>query len=60
MAAGDSRHIDKVAGLTENKIYSYGTLDAYMQQCCDFVKYAKTEHGAKTLEDCRPFVNEYL
>lgn len=60
MAAGDSRHLDKVAGLTENKIYSYGTLDAYMQQCCDFVKYAKTEHGAKTLEDCRPFVNEYL
>lgn len=60
MAAGDSRHLDKAAGITTGKIYSYGTLNAYLQQCCDFVKYAKTEHGAKTLDGCRPFVNEYL
>lgn len=60
MAAGDSRHLDKADGITGEKIYSYGTLDAYMQQCCSFVKFAKSEHGAKTLEDCRPFVNEFL
>ena len=66
LAAGDSRHLDKVAdrangsSITSSKIYSYGTLDAYMQQCCSFVKYAKSEHGAKTLDECRPFVNEFL
>ncbi len=62
MAAGDSRHLDKTVGpeVTSTKIYSYGTLDAYMQQCCDFVKFAKAEHKVKTLEDCRPFVNEFL
>ena len=60
MAAGESRHLDKASGITSERIYSYGTLDAYMQQCCSFVKYAKAEHGAKTLADCRPYVNEYI
>lgn len=62
MAAGDSRHLDKAVGpeVTSAKIYSYGTLDAYLQQCCDFVKFVKAEHGAKSLEDCRPHVNEFL
>ena len=60
MAAGDSKHLDKVIGITDEKIYSYGTLNAYLQQCCDFVKFAKSEYQAKTLEDCRPYINEYL
>ena len=60
MAAGESKHLDKVSGITGEKIYSFGTLNAYLQQCCDFVKYAKAEHKVKTLEDCRPYVNEYL
>ncbi len=60
LATGESRHLGKANGVAEGNIYSYGTLDAYMQQCCDFVKYAKAEHGAKTLADCRPFVDEYL
>ena len=62
MAAGDSRHLDKMVGpeVTSAKIYSYGTLDAYLQQCCDFVKFVKAEHSAKSLEDCRPHVNEFL
>ncbi len=60
MAAGDSRHFDKSLGITDTKIYSYGTLNAYMQQCCEFVKFAKAEYGAKTLEDCRPHVDAFL
>lgn len=63
MAAGDSKHLDKAVGdksITSQKIYSYGTLDAYLQQCCSFVKFVKAEHKVKTLEDCRPFVNEYI
>ena len=60
MAAGDSRHLDKLSGITSEKIYSYSTLDAYMQQCCDFVKFAKEQHGAKTLEECQSYINEFL
>lgn len=60
LAVGDSKHLDKASGIAEEKIYSYGTLDAYLQQCCDFVKSTKAEHSVKTLEDCRPHVNEYI
>lgn len=60
MAAGESRHLGKQAGIAESRIYSYGTLDAYMQQCCEFVKFAKAEYGAKTLDECRPYVNDFL
>ena len=63
MAAGDSKHLDKAVGdksITSQKVYSYGTLNAYLQQCCSFVKFVKAEHQVKSLEDCRPYVNEYL
>ena len=60
MAVGESKHQDKAKGVTGEKIYSFGTLNAYLQQCCDFVKFAKAEHQAKTVDDCRPYVNEYL
>lgn len=32
----------------------------YLQQCCEFVKSTKAEHSVKTLEDCRPYINEYI
>ena len=60
MAAGESRHLGKQEGIAESRIYSYGTLDSYMQQCCDFVKFAKAEHGCTTLEECRPYADEFL
>lgn len=60
LAAGESRHQGKIAGIADTKVYSYGSLDAYLQQCCTFVKVVKAEHKVKTLEDCRPFVNQYL
>ena len=31
-----------------------------MKWACYFVKYCKAEHGSKTLEDCRQYVDEYL
>lgn len=60
LAAGESRYHGKIAGIADTKVYSYGSLDAYLQQCCTFVKTIKAEHKVKTLEDCRPFVNEFL
>lgn len=60
LSAGESRHIGKQEGIAASRIYSYGTLDAYMQQCCMFVKFAKSEYGARTLDECRPYVNDFL
>ena len=60
MAAGESRHIGKQEGIAESRIYSYSTLDVYLQQCCEFVKFAKSEYRAKTLDECRLYVNDFL
>lgn len=57
---GRSKHQDKKTGETQGKIYSYGTFRAYLKQCCYFVKWCKAEHGCKTLQDCRGYVNKYL
>lgn len=61
MRPGDSRHRDKqIPGTTSQKIYSYNTMSAYLQQCCNFVTFAKTEFQVKTLDACRPYVNAFL
>ena len=60
LAIGQSKHADKISGETTDKIYSYGTLKAYQQQCIAFAVYCKNQHKAKNLADCRQFVDEYL
>lgn len=60
LAIGQSKHYDKVTGETSDKIYSYGTLKAYQQQCIAFAIYCKNNHKAKNLTDCKQYVNEYL
>ena len=60
LAIGCSKHADKATGETADKIYSYGTLKAYQQQCIAFAVYCKNKHKVKNLADCRQYVNEYL
>lgn len=60
LAIGQSKHVDKVIGETADKIYSYGTFNAYQQQCIAFAVYCKSQHKAKNLADCRQYINEYL
>lgn len=60
LAIGQSKHADKISGETTDKIYSYGTLKAYQQQCIAFAVYCKNQHKAKNLTDCKQYVNEYL
>ena len=60
LAIGQSKHADKATGETADKIYSFGTLKAYQQQCIAFAVYCKQVHKAKNLADCRQFVDEYL
>lgn len=60
LAIGESKHKDKQNGATEGKIYSWETYRTYMKHANYFTKWCKSEHGCKTLDQCRPFVNDWL
>lgn len=60
MSAGRSKHDDKAAKVTEEHIYSYETLRGYIKQACYFADYCKAHHKAKTLQECRQYIDEFL
>lgn len=60
LAIGRSKHQDKIDGCTMDKIYSWETYKDYMKHANYFAKYCREEHGCKTLEECRPYVDEWL
>lgn len=61
LAIGESKHKDKINGIdSKDKIYSFGTYNAYLQQSIQFVKWCKVKHKCKTLEECKMYANEYL
>ena len=58
---GSERSKDKSEADTKNKIYSKATFKTYKQQFKHFADWLKEAHPeAKTLEDAREFVDEYL
>lgn len=57
---GHSKHQDKILGIADKHIYSWSTFQTYMKHCNYFAKWAKAEHGCKTLDAARPYVDEYL
>jgi len=67
-AFGQSKHNDKETNKKETgksipprgKIYSYGTYCAYVREGVLFARWAKEEHGCRTLEDARQYTGEYL
>ena len=61
LAIGESKHQDKIDGVSSSeKIYSFGTYNAYLQQSVQFVKWCKVKHKCKTLNECRNYADEYL
>lgn len=60
LAIGNSKHEDKKNGTTADKIYSWDTYRSYMKHCNYFTDYCKEKHNCRTLEECRPYVNEWL
>ena len=61
LTPGESKHIAKVNATYLDKIYSYSTYDAYSRHTEAFLVYMKQVHPeCKQLEDCRPYVSEYL
>ena len=57
---GTSKHLDKRTGSTGDKIYSFNTFQSYLKHNIQFANYCKENYGCKTLEDCRPHVDDYL
>lgn len=64
---GSKKHQDKKQGISTKYIYSWGTYHAYMQQCCDFIRWCKSapiheELGRKprTLQECRLYAKDYI
>lgn len=57
---GQSKHKDKHDGVSEDYIYSYGTLKSYLKEANYFVKFCKQNYGCKTLEQCKPHVAEWI
>lgn len=62
-AFGESKHRDKIANggkPARDKIYSGKTMDNYIDVAGRFVRWARSVHGCRTLEEARQFVPEYL
>lgn len=60
LSIGQSKHVDKINGCTDNKIYSWSTYNNYMKHSNYFASYCKEKHGCKTIEECRHYVDEWL
>lgn len=60
LAIGESKFSDKKAGKTKEKIYSWFTFKTYLKHGAYFLNWAKEQHGVKTLEEAKPFVNEWI
>lgn len=43
-----------------DKIHSYQTMKTYLNHSIKFVVYCRETHNCKTLEDCKPYIKEYI
>lgn len=60
LAIGQSKHFDKSHGGIQDKIYSWETYRSYLKHANYFVSWCKEQHGCRTLDECRPHVDEWL
>lgn len=68
LAIGQSKHQAKIEGVSHEYIYSWETYRSYMKHCNYFASWCKDQqyitdtlgHKARSLEECRPFVDDWL
>lgn len=66
LAIGSNKQQAKINGTYRQHIYSWGTYRAYLQQCCQFVRWCKQQarqdgsRQPRVLEDCRQYVVRYM
>lgn len=62
-AYGHSKHQDKAANQNKpkiDKIYSHSTMENYHKSGIRFAKWARENHGCRTLDEARRHTGEYL
>ena len=59
---GRSKHQDKRVSNNFHPIgiYSVGTYRNYLNKCTAFCNWCKATHGCRTIEECKPYIREYL
>lgn len=57
---GRKKKPDKIAGISQNYIYSWETYHSYLKHCCYFVKWCKENYGCKTIEACKQHASEWM
>ena len=57
---GESKHLAKQQGTATGGIYSWGSYNTYLAKSCAFAKWAKEQHGCRTLSDARSYVDMYI
>ena len=60
LAIGRKKNAHKAADITYKYIYSWETYRSYLKHCCYFVKWCSKTHGCKTLEECHPYMQEWM
>lgn len=60
LAIGESKHLAKKEGTYTKYIYSWNTYRTYLKHACYFVKFCKDKYKCKTVEECRPYGDEWL
>ena len=68
LSPGRNKHEDKILGRNDKYIYSYETFHGYVKHSAAFAKWCLNNekiisslgHKPRTIEDCRPYVTEYL
>lgn len=60
LAIGHLKRTDKITGTVSDHIYSWETYRTYLKHCCYFVKWCKQEYGYRTIEECHPYVTEWM
>lgn len=59
-APGESKHLAKSSGENEDFIFSFNAMKTYTREAINFCNWCKMKYHARTVEDCRPHIREYL
>lgn len=60
LAIGVSKRNDRLSGCQASRIYSWETYRVYLRHSCDFVRWAKDQHGVRSLEEAKWYAAEYI
>lgn len=60
LTIGESKHLAKQQGVADQYIYSWSTFKTYLRHAIYFTDYCKQQHNCRTLDECKPYIAEWL